>query len=195
MERWLLQMLDMFNTRLLLALAFAAIVPTSVGCAPPTPGEEVGDSYDNLTKDDPANANPLVLTIRGSNHLETASTPLVQFIQSVKIQPGTTTKITGTLTIMLETKRGLSSEVKGCAGGFSTKDLSPAEIAAKDYELLQACANPVEKLEGRAGWAKYDKPNNKAMLSYNATSSVSENQHIVFAFALNGNVQTYIFEH
>jgi hypothetical protein len=192
MERPLLQRLDMFNTRLLLALAFAAIVPTSIGCAPPSPGEEVGDSYDNLTGNGSTNADSLSVLVRPGNIYD----DLLQASNYVflGIKPGTTTKITNSLNITVAVNRSLSREVKGCAGGFSTAGLSSAEILAKDDEILRACANPVAQLEGREGWNKFDKPNNKAYLTYNATPFVTENQHIVFAFALNGKVQTYIFE-
>jgi hypothetical protein len=109
---------------------------------------------------------------------------------------GVTTPITDSLELTIEVRRDLVSQVKGCAGAFSTDGLTPAEVAAKDADLLNACAQPTERLDGREGWSTFDaRPNiNRAELEYNVTPFVTPKQHIVFVFEVSGNVRRYIFE-
>lgn len=112
------------------------------------------------------------------------------------VPEGSTTRTTGSLRLTVEVLREAAPEVKGCAGGFSTAGLSTEEIAAKDAELVASCASPDAPIEGREGWRRTDgiPVFDRSELTFDATPFVARDQHLVFAFASNGRVRTYIFE-
>jgi hypothetical protein len=109
---------------------------------------------------------------------------------------GAVTPLTGTLHISFEIKPELAGSVLGCATGYSIAGLSPDEIAKQDAEQIALCAKPTAVLQGREGWSSNSVGANidRVELRYDATPLLRPQLHVIFAFAINGRVQPYIFE-
>ncbi len=169
--------------RSLLGITLAAILSSGVGCAAPTLDEELGDSSDAIT------APTFDLLIPASNQGN-------YYVQAIRIRPGTVTPVSNGLTLILRVSRNVADDLTGCAAGFSTAGLSASEIAAKDAELVAACATPTIRVTGREGWSRSDgnASSTTSTFRYNATPLISSDQHIVFVFAVGDRPRSYIFE-
>ena len=100
-----------------------------------------------------------------------------------------------TLRLKLSVRKEFVSQIKGCATGFDATGMTDAEIAAKDAEQVKLCeASTTATLQGRAGWIEYPGTSwQLTTLSYDASQFLtSKKMHIIFSFAINGRIQSYV---
>jgi len=90
----------------------------------------------------------------------------------------------------------LVSSLKGCVGAYSTDGLSEAQIAERDRVELAKCAEPDVALEGRDGWSRHEGRfgGGRSSLQFDATPFLAPKLRLVFAFAIEGRVRSYVFQ-